>query len=488
MSSGLIGENEGTTTKLMVYDLGGGTFDVSIMAIKGKRFQTIATDGDVRLGGKDFDERIVNFMAEQFINDHGLDPRSDPEDCAQLWIDAESIKKSLSERQRISMACHHNGLRSRVEVSRDNFESITSDLLSRTEITTELVLKESGLKWEDIDHVVLVGGSSRMPMIHTLLSRLSGKNINQSISPDQAIASGAAYYAGILNDHNETLSSNSITVTDVNSHSLGVVGIEKSTGRNRVAVVIPKNTPLPCVVERQFSTAKNGQEIVAVNVVEGESDNPEQCVHLGNCIVSDLPPELPAGSPIKLAFKYERDGTVTVSARIPTARRNANARIKRESLTGSDKLEKWIGLLTGSDNMPPTTVEQLGTSSPTSASSSPQSQIDQTLISIANNVRVNSNHPSILKLCQQANAIDSRIQAMESELETLTGKSVATSVDRVMNTSRIAQIRSATSELNQQLSGLLISIGNICFQEVVGGEELDPLYDLVEQLLRNQKM
>ena len=486
MSSGIVSSASEKSTKLMVYDLGGGTFDVSIMAINGTRFQTLATDGDVRLGGKDFDERVVNLMADQFIEDHGLDPRTDPEDCAQMWLDAESIKKSLSERQKISTTCHHSGLRSRIEFTREEFERKTSDLLSRTEITTELVLKESGLVWDDIEHVVLVGGSSRMPMVQKLLSRISGKSINQSISPDQAIASGAAYYAGILSKDCDDHSLNSISVTDVNSHTLGVVGIEKSTGRNRVAVIIPKNTPLPCVVERQFSTARRGQETVAVNVVEGESDNPEQCVHIGDCIVSDLPPDLPAGSPVKLAFKYERDGTVTVSARVPSARRVANARIKRELLTSVDDLEKWIGVLTGTD-ADSAVVEQHSSSELIPPSVATQAQLDETYIAIANSIRTGVSDPAIVHMTQQVNLLDSRIRDLEHEMSQLGDKSAITSMDRVMNSSRLAQIRTMLHELNEKRESQLVYIGKTCYEQDIEGEGLDSLYDLAEQLLKSMR-
>ena len=134
--------------RLLVYDLGGGTFDVTVLEHDGDRFQTLATDGDVRLGGKDFDERLVNHVAQQFVDAHGIDPRSDPHDAAQLWLNMQEVKHALSERTKTTVVCFHAGIRTRIEVTRGEFEEMTADLVERTETTVSLVLGQAGLSWD----------------------------------------------------------------------------------------------------------------------------------------------------------------------------------------------------------------------------------------------------------------------------------------------------------------------------------------------------
>ncbi len=145
--------------RVLVYDLGGGTFDVSVLEITGTEFRALATDGDVQLGGRDFDERLVSHLAEQFQIAHGVDPRSDPQDAAQLWLDAIEAKHSLSERTKTNVVCFHAGIRFRQEVSRQQFEDMTRDLVERSETTASLVVNQAGLTWDQIDRVLLVGGA-----------------------------------------------------------------------------------------------------------------------------------------------------------------------------------------------------------------------------------------------------------------------------------------------------------------------------------------
>jgi molecular chaperone DnaK len=328
-------------SRILVYDLGGGTFDVTILEISERNFRALATDGDVQLGGRDFDQRIVDFLAQQFLDAHGMDPRSDPEDCAQLWLDAQQTKHSLSERSRINAVISHAGIRLRIEITREMLEQICADLLGRTESTTKLALKQAGYGWNDIDHVLVVGGSSRMPMVTEMLERISGKQVNRSLSPDEAIAQGAAIYAGILTLKNRGAEQLPFNLVNVNSHSLGIVGRNVQTQRPTVHVVIPKNTPLPHVERKQFPTAKEGQQRVVVQIVEGESSNPAHCSDLGTCMISDLPPGLPKGEKVIVQYRYEANGLIQVSAGIPSIRRSANVNINRDTAANLDSLDAW---------------------------------------------------------------------------------------------------------------------------------------------------
>ncbi|MBC8353073.1 MAG: Hsp70 family protein [Planctomycetes bacterium] len=340
--------------KVLVYDLGGGTFDVTILEIKGPHFRAIATDGDVQLGGKDFDERIVEHLSEQFILQHGVDPRSDPQDAAQLWLDAQEVKHTLSQRSSTNVVVFHAGVRTRVEITRQQFEEMTRDLLERTETTTSIVVKEAGLNWSQIDRILLVGGSSRMPMVSEMLKHSTGKAPDRSASPDEAVAHGAALYAGMLMQQGDDNLGVSCILVNVNSHSLGVIGLDTKTSERVNAILIPKNTPLPCRTMGTFRTAKPDQRNVKVAVLEGESHRPEECIALGECVVRDLPPGLPQGSKIEVIYSYAANGRIAVSARVPETRQSAHVEIRRDNANELEDLPTWRARLLGREEKPNT--------------------------------------------------------------------------------------------------------------------------------------
>ncbi len=180
---------------ILVYDLGGGTFDVTVMHIRGTEFTALATDGDVRLGGYDWDQRMVDLVAEDFFRRHRTDPRENPTSASKLWRECEDAKRTLSARQKAAVACDHRGTAARIEITRQQFEEATQDLLDRTRFTTVQALKAAGLDWKEVDRVLLVGGSTRMPMVHDMLRRLSGKEPDDSVAADEAVAHGAALEA-----------------------------------------------------------------------------------------------------------------------------------------------------------------------------------------------------------------------------------------------------------------------------------------------------
>jgi molecular chaperone DnaK len=326
--------------RLLVYDLGGGTFDVTILEIDGSTFRTVATDGDVLLGGRDFDHRLLDYVAEAFLSEHGRDPRDDPHDLAQLWLDVQEAKHALSERRKTTVVCTHHGRRMRQEITRETFENLTMDLLGRTQTTTSLVLRQAGLQWDSINRVLLVGGSSRMPMVVDMLRAVTGKEPDRSQSPDEAVAHGAALYAAMLM-HKGGGEGSGLKLVNVNSHSLGVVGVDTKTGRRLNVTLIPKNTPLPASQSRRFKTARAGQSSVRVAVVEGESPRPEHCIPLGKCVIRDLPDSLPAGTRIDVQYEYAANGRLSVSASIPATGMSARVAIDRGGSEEVDDLDKW---------------------------------------------------------------------------------------------------------------------------------------------------
>jgi len=343
------------TRRILVYDLGGGTFDVTVMELSGHDFVALATDGDVRLGGVDWDMRLLDYVAEEFIRKFGADPREDPTTAGRLWRECEDAKRTLSARQKASIACDYQGHAMRVEVTREKFEELTHDLLDRTSFTTKQTLQASKLTWDDIDRVLLVGGSTRMPAVLEMLKKLTGKEPDQSVSADEAVAHGAALQAGLLLTKHQG-NAPPYTVKNVNSHSLGVVATDPATKRKRNAILIPRNTPLPVTAKRVFKTKKAGQSSILVQIVEGESTSPDDCSPLGKCTVRNVPRDLPAGSPIEVRFRYEENGRLTVTVEVANTHKHLNHEIQRDNSLTQDQLDSWRQYISG---VPPMSADVL---------------------------------------------------------------------------------------------------------------------------------
>jgi molecular chaperone DnaK len=326
--------------RILVYDLGGGTFDVTVMEIRGNEFIAMATDGDVRLGGYDWDQRLVDLVAESFIGEHYLDPRDDPRAAGKLWRECEDAKRTLSTRSKASVACDYRGIAFRVEVTREQFEEATQDLLDRTRFTTVQALKAAGLDWADIERVLLVGGSTRMPMVREMLQRLSGRQPDASVAADEAVAHGAALRAGLLlaKEEDRPLA---FSIKNVNSHSMGVVGTDPKTRRRRSGILIPRNTHLPVSRKRTFKTQKANQKSILVQIVEGESPAADDCTQIGKCTVRDLPPDLPVNSPVDVRFHYEANGRLKVRVTVPGTDREVETEIVRENSLSKEHLDGW---------------------------------------------------------------------------------------------------------------------------------------------------
>jgi len=338
---------------VVVYDLGGGTFDVSLLEIDPTTFRTVATNGDFQLGGRDFDERLVAYLAERFLAAHRLDPRTDPRDAFRLWQEAQKAKHALSEHEKTSAVCAHAGIRMQIDLTRDVFEDLVADLLERTRVTTDLLVREAGLGWNDVDRVLLSGGATRMPMVSRILRELTGKEPDSSLSPDEAVAHGAALYAGMLLGGPGSSGPRRCELIHVNSHSLGVVGVEEKSREHVNAVLIPRNTPIPAQAVKSFRTFEEGQRDVAVPVVEGESERPEFCVLLGKCVVRDLPPRLPKGTWVDVAYRYLANGRLAVSAWVPDSGQSAEVEILRDRPAIRGTLVEWKERLLGGRPSPP---------------------------------------------------------------------------------------------------------------------------------------
>ena len=347
-NAGWIGD-KGTAkekTRVLVYDLGGGTFDVTVMDIEGKEFRAVATDGDVQLGGHDWDLRLADHVSEKFLSQHGFDPRNDADTLGRLLANCMAAKETLSVREKTSINCLHGSHAIRIEVMREEFEEMTLDLLDRTDFTVRQTLKAANTKWTDIDKVLLVGGSTRMPAVAKMLTTLSGQTPDTSLSPDQAVAHGAAIRAAII--MGTTKEFQETKIKNVNSHSLGVVANEIETGTPRVVTLIPRNTPLPVVARRVFKIHKKDQESLLIKVVEGESDNPGDCSIVGTCSIWDLPESLPVGTPIEVRFAYEENGRLKIKVKLGGEdRRSFRYEVERPNSLTKEQLNSWREYICG---------------------------------------------------------------------------------------------------------------------------------------------
>jgi molecular chaperone DnaK len=348
-----VGHSPDEERTVLVYDLGGGTFDVTMMRISGGcNFTTLATDGEVMLGGKDWDGRLVDYVAGEFMRQAGSDPREDDMSYQDLIMRVEECKLSLSRRPSATVPVMHAGKRLGIRVMRDRFEELTADLLVRTQTAVELLIGDAGLTWDQVDDVLLVGGASRMAMIPEMLGKVTGKTISRSIEEDLAVAKGAAIYAASLmakrvvkgapkqlNDHAvERLSA--IRHRNVNSHSLGIVARNRHTKELENAILTPKNSALPCKHSRVFGLSRAGQTRIRVTILEGEAPNPKGCITVGKCYIDNLPKGLPKGSPVEVAFTYSEDGRVHVSACATDVGRQASAEIRRPEGLDTDGLRE----------------------------------------------------------------------------------------------------------------------------------------------------
>ena len=353
---------EGKTEQLetvLVYDLGGGTFDVTVMEIEGNDYRAVATAGDVYLGGIDWDQRIADHVAEQFQIQHGVDPRKDPSHRLRLLAESEDAKRSLSQRDETVIRFAIGGQRTNVPLHRSEFETLCGDLIDRTMFTMRKVLKDADRSFKDVTRLLLVGGSSRMPMIQNMLETESGLKVDRSLSADESVAHGAAIYAGILLN-TDVPKENRISVSNVNSHDLGILGVDSATGFPRRSMMIQRNSALPKMMGKRFRTSRDSQDSVSVNVVEGGDDQGRHSAEIGKCIVRDLPPDLPKATPVDVVFHYKQDGRLQILAELPTIQRRAKLTIERGSGLSEEMLKWWKKRLDNGILTPPTEPAPVG--------------------------------------------------------------------------------------------------------------------------------
>lgn len=333
---------------VMVYDLGGGTFDVTLVKLGKKRFQVLGIEGDVRLGGKDWDDRLVQYVAEEFRKQHGGDPRTDEQSMAMLQASAERAKRTLSKVDAATITCTHDGKKMTVPVTRELFETLTQDLLLRTRMTTTAVLRQANMTWDNVDKLLMVGGSTHMPATARMLRDLTGKDPDRSLAVSEVVARGAAVHAGIVNARRAPTTAVAAELADiveisVNAHSLGVE-VRKADARLNDKLVV-KNTQLPAAVSRVYFTAQDNQSKVRVRLLQGEAQQAEACIPVGECWIDGLPSNLRKGSPVQVRCEVRANGRIEVMALDMTSGRMAKAEIHRSGGLEEADIEKeaaWV--------------------------------------------------------------------------------------------------------------------------------------------------
>ncbi len=337
---------------VFVFDLGGGTFDVTIMRIEGHKIDIVTTNGDHRLGGKDWDDVIVNHVAEQFDRAHGENPLLDLQSYQDLQLRATAAKIQLSSRKTTTIVHHHNGKSVKVELSRKEFEKLTRHLIEKCKTICEIVMQEAKLKWDKIDKVLMVGGMTRMPMVREMVAGSLDAPLVDEVNPDEAVAVGAAIQATLsllregdasgmklLGDDTRRQFSSAdgqlMQVTDITSHTLGVVLWDDKHLEEYVFPMIKKRTAIPAAAMNSFGTANSNMPRAVVRVVEGESTVPAECTPLGTCHIK-LPAFLPKGSPVDVTYEYNANQVLEIA--VEACGNRAQVAIERNTGLAPDEI------------------------------------------------------------------------------------------------------------------------------------------------------
>jgi molecular chaperone DnaK len=328
--------------RVLVFDLGGSKLDVAIIEIKPNRLRTMAIGGNTRLGGRDWDQRLAEYLAEQFAKQFGDDPRHDMISVRRLLESAEEAKQSLTARQQTRVQVQRSDDAAAIIVTRQAFEDQTADLVDAAMQVAEQTLAQAGIVWRDMGGLLIVGGATRMPAIAARLKTLSGFDPATGVHPDEAVARGAAIFAEhLLAKRDGRRSPLEFSLVDITVHNLGLEWRDEQSGRIENVVLIARGSELPCGTVSKVVTDREDQDAIELVLLEGESRQAEQCTRIARLAIRDLPTGLPKGAQINVQYQLTAEGRLQAKPQLARTGAPLTVNVRRENAPTENELTDW---------------------------------------------------------------------------------------------------------------------------------------------------